>query len=264
MYNISGTATLSLEAAGAPALVNVFNGIHKINLPLAFVSDTTVNVVPGSTLTLADPVVIKAGKTVTSMGGGSLLIQAPLTIEAGGTLAVGSAPLGLFSAPSLASNARINVGTQSVNFDYRGQPNPSSTIEAQLTSGYASGAWTGAGIMTSAASDTKGLGWADDSANQNVKVKLTYYGDANLSGTVDSTDFNALLAGYGKTSGAIWANGDFNYDDKVNTLDFNFLAGNFGATPIPAPSLGAVVPEPVSGLVLALGGLMAVTRRRLR
>ena len=264
LYNLSGAASLSLEVASGTGQIGVVNGSHKINLPTFFASDTNINIASGATLTLADPVTIRAGKTVSNVGNGSLLIQAPLTIEGGGTLAVGAAPLGLFGAASLVGSARINVGSQSVNFDYRGQPNPASTIEAQLTTGYADGAWTGEGIMTSASDSTKGLGWVDDTANQNVKVKLTYYGDTNLSGTVDSTDFSAFVAGYGETSGGTWANGDFNYDDKVNTLDFNMLAGNFGAAAIPSPALGSVVPEPATAALLALGGLLTAARRRSR
>lgn len=262
-YNLSGTEGLTMQALTGAAQVEVLSGNHKINLPLTFAGDSNVSVSPGCTLTLGDPVVIKAGKTVTRLSTGSLLIQAPLTIESGGTLAIGAAPLSVFGAPALASGARVNVGTQSITIDHRGQPSPAAAVEAQLTSGYSSGAWTGEGLMTSAGDAQHGLGWVADAGNQSIKVKYTYNGDSNLSGTVDSTDFNAFLAGYGISSGGTWANGDFNYDDKVNTLDFNQLAGNFGATPIPGGSLGAVVPEPAS-LSMLIAGLLLTSRRRNR
>jgi hypothetical protein len=262
LYNLSGAASLALQAASGAANVDVVTGSHKINLPLTFISDTTVSIAASSTLTLSNPVLIKAGKAVSRTGTGSLSIQAPLTIEAGGTLSLGPAAMSVFGVPTMGANARIDVGAQSLNVDYHGQPNASAGIEAKLTTGYAAGAWNGEGIMTSSSTSTKGLGWADDTSNQTVKVKFTYYGDSNLSGTVDSLDFNALLAGYGQTAGGKWSTGDFNYDDKVNTLDFNQLAGNFGAAPIPAASLGAVVPEPMSGALVA--GLLALARRRSR
>jgi len=243
-YVIGGAGTLSVESSSGTALVEVLQGSHKINLPLIFVSNANVSVSGGATLTLADPVLIKANKTVTRVGTGSLLIQAPLTLESGGTLAVGAGPLTLSGAASLAGGSRINVGTQSVNFDHSGRGSPASVIEAQLTSGHNGGSWNGEGIMTSAGDATKGLGWVDEGSNKNVKVKFTYYGDSNLSGTVDSIDFTAFLAGYGLTSGGVWANGDYNYDDKVNTQDFNHLAGNFGMAAIPSTTLGSVVPEP--------------------
>jgi hypothetical protein len=263
-YVISGAGSLSVQAATGSGQIAVLTGSHKINLPLTFVSGATINVAGGATLTLADPVIIKANKTVTRTGTGSLLIQAPLTIEAGGVLAVGSAPLTVFGAASMASGAKINVGTQSMTVDYHGAGSPASTIKSQLLSGYANGVWNGEGINTSAGTATKGLGWVDSPSTESILVKFTYYGDVNLSGTVDSADFNAFVAGYGQTSTGVWATGDFNYDNKVNTKDFNYLAGNFGAAAIPAPSLGAVVPEPVSGAALALVGLLATARRRSR
>ena len=106
------------------------------------------------------------------------------------------------------------------------------------------------------------MGWRDDSAASSIQIQRAYYGDANLSGTVDSTDFDAFVANYGKTTGGIWAQGDFNYDGKINTYDFNDLAGNFGQT-LAAPTLGSVVPEPATLSLLFLGaaGLLRRTQR---
>jgi len=56
--------------------------------------------------------------------------------------------------------------------------------------------------------------------------------DANVDGVVDSSDFSALMNGYGMTAGASKQLGDFNRDRKVNTIDFNQLAGEFGQTAI--------------------------------
>jgi hypothetical protein len=149
-----------------------------------------------------------------------------------------------------------------LTIDYRGQASPAAAIKAQLTSGYSDGAWNGDGINTSSATAATGLGWKENPASQSISVKFTYYGDADLSGTVDSNDFNALVASYGATGAAIWAQGDFNYDGKINTKDFNYLAGNFGLTiPAPAP-LGAVVPEPASVAVMGMIALGCGSRRR--
>jgi hypothetical protein len=54
-------------------------------------------------------------------------------------------------------------------------------------------------------------------------------GDANHDRTVDTLDFNALAANFGK-SGATFSQADFNYDGVVDTLDFNTLAAQFGKT----------------------------------
>jgi len=260
-YVIAGAGSLSMQGTTG-AGINVLSGSHKINLPLTFVSSSVLNVASGATLTIADPVIIKAGKSVTRTGAGSVLIQAPLTIESGGTLSLGSGPMSVFSAPTLQGTARINVGTQTMTVDYRGQASPAATIKAQLTTGYAIGAWNGAGIMSGNANSQKGVGWVDDPATQSIKVRLTYYGDANLDGQVNSVDFTSFVAGYGAITGGVWASGDFDFNGKVNTRDFNRLAANFGAAPLPSPDLGSLVPEPMSAGVVALAGLAMASRRR--
>ena len=88
-----------------------------------------------------------------------------------------------------------------------------------------------------------------------VLVKYTYYGDANLDGTVNALDFNALANGYGQTPGSnVWSQGDFNYDGTVNSSDFALLAANYGQVmPSDAAALlGQIVPEPAPLLALFL------------
>jgi hypothetical protein len=60
-----------------------------------------------------------------------------------------------------------------------------------------------------------------------VLVKYTYYGDANLNGSVTLPDFNRLGSNFGE-SPRRWTEGDFNYDTQVGLPDFNRLAANFG------------------------------------
>ena len=114
----------------------------------------------------------------------------------------------------------------------------------KLTSGYAGGAWDGPGIHSSRAAANAGfaLGFGesseilgagggsfgpftvDDSA---VLIRATRYGDANLDGTVNLNDFNALAGHFGQSVPA-WNRGDFDYDGRANLNDFNLLAGQFG------------------------------------
>jgi hypothetical protein len=102
-------------------------------------------------------------------------------------------------------------------------------------------------------------------------VHYTLAGDANLDGTVNAIDFNAMASNFGG-SGKLWISGDYNYDGVVNTLDFNLLSGNYNNTLpgaslslLTAPPLGALIPEPsVSLLSLAIVSRVNLVRRRRR
>jgi hypothetical protein len=77
-------------------------------------------------------------------------------------------------------------------------------------------------------------GGAALSADSTLKFHV-FLADANRDRVVDTLDFNALAAGFGKT-GQSFAKGDFNYDGAVDIGDFNLLAGRFGAKLSAAPA----------------------------
>jgi Na+/phosphate symporter len=115
-------------------------------------------------------------------------------------------------------------------------------------------------IHSSTASVTLGLGFFDDGSSQ-VTVAYSYYGDANLDGTVNALDFNALASHFGSVNASVWTQGDFNYDGVVNSLDFDALAINFNQA-LPQATLGALVPDPVSFNALCIVAATMLTRRR--
>ena len=257
-YQITGQGSLTLQASVGSATLNVAQGTPKINLPLFFASDTNVTVAAGATLTIANPATIRANKTVTESG--NVVISAPLILESGASLVNASGSLGIFGAPTLSGNAKVDVQTNQMVVDYRGQADPSSTIKLQLTGAYAAGAWSGSGITTSSSIAGKtGVGWKNDAASQSILVKYTYYGDADLDGQVTTADFTTMAAHF--NSAGVWSQGDFNYDGVINALDFNALASNFGSTlPGPGPAFGALLPEPASLGSIALIVMLFPTR----
>jgi hypothetical protein len=92
-------------------------------------------------------------------------------------------------------------------------------------------------------------------------MRYVFAGDANLSGTVDSVDFNLLVSSFSQT-GKAWFNGDFNYDTTVDSVDFNLLVSNFGQM-LPAEAgrlAAAIVPEPA----LCTTTFLLMLRRRRR
>jgi hypothetical protein len=105
-------------------------------------------------------------------------------------------------------------------------------------------------------------------------VKYTYYGDADLSGTVNGADYTQIDKGFamGLTG---WSNGDFNYDGVVDGADYALIDNTFnqitasGAAPlalIAGPPAGAdvAVPEPASLCLVACALTAFALRRRAR
>jgi len=69
-----------------------------------------------------------------------------------------------------------------------------------------------------------------------VLVKYTYYGDANLSGAVDGSDYSLVdstylsehfVKGVPTTPISGWYNGDFNYDGVVDGSDYTLMDNAF-------------------------------------
>ena len=96
-------------------------------------------------------------------------------------------------------------------------------------------------------------------------IAKTYVGDSDLNGVFDSGDFVAVFqAGEyedGIDGNSTWATGDWNGDTEFNTGDFvdAFQAGGYEAGPRAAV---AAVPEPGSLVLLGIGTLLLVARRR--
>jgi autotransporter-associated beta strand protein len=185
-----------------------------------------------------------------------------------------------------------------------------ANILSQLKQGYNSGAWNGSGgiVSSNAAADTTHLttlGMILNSVNgtpsgsvlysafdnittsagaavgapADVIVKYTYYGDTNLDGVVDGTDYARIDAAYlaDQTSPTAtgWYNGDFNYDGVVDGSDYTLIDNAYNsqgaqlaaevATPtaeISGATATSAVPEPASLSLLVMGASGLLGRRR--
>lgn len=85
----------------------------------------------------------------------------------------------------------------------------------------------------------------------------THFGDADLNGEVDFSDFLTLSSSFGRDGG--WAEGDFDGTGDVAFPDFLVLSSNFGSSGAPINS----VPEPSSTTAFLLAGISLVCVRRL-
>jgi hypothetical protein len=162
-----------------------------------------------------------------------------------------------------------------------------ANITNQLKQGFNAGAgyWNSANgiISTTAANDATHLttlgsrsgGIAFDSANtttNDVLIKYTYYGDANLDGSVNGADYAQIDNGFGMHMTG-WQNGDFNYDGVVDGSDYSLIDNTFnqitatGASPlaiVASPAALTSVPEPTTLGLLAIGATGLLGRRRRR
>ena len=291
-YTLAGSNTITLR--GSSPNVMSLRGSHTIAAPLLLTQSTGL-VANGGQLTInnlnVDPAATVPVEVFTG-GTGSVSVNRvraeALNVVEGTTRIL---PNGTNSGTSNVKRLRISGGTSPIAkldvtnnafvVDYT-DTSPLDTIRAQITSAYAGGAWTGNGITSSNANAAQfGVGYGEASAVGAVPAifgtvdatavlfRETRYGDANLDGQVNLSDFNRLAANFGSTSG-VWTQGDFNYDGNVNLQDFNRLAANFGlsaagptVTPDDWARLGAAVPEPAGASVLAVG-MLALSRRARR
>lgn len=178
-------------------------------------------------------VIIYSGEVVAS----SAINVATLTIYGGELQFATNSGYSAVTSLNIMPSGVLDLTNNRLYIDFgTGNTDPVSMIYTWLQSGYNGGAWNGPGIDSSsaAANNLYALGYADGydiltpglSFGQ-IEIAYTLYGDANLDGTVNGTDFSILAAHFGLGATA-WDAGDFTYGGVVNGTDFSLLAENFG------------------------------------
>jgi len=125
-----------------------------------------------------------------------------------------------------------------------------SALQTSLHAGYNNGGWNGAtGIRDSAITPNSitGFGYALNADSQghalfttfggqsvsttDTLMKITYFGDADLSGYVNANDYSLIDSGYQNQHNAgfvdCWYNGDFNYDGKIDANDYALIDSSY-------------------------------------
>jgi hypothetical protein len=108
-------------------------------------------------------------------------------------------------------------------------------------------------------------------------VKYTYYGDTNLNGYVDGSDYSRIDAAYITQGGPHpltgWYNGDFNYDGVVDGSDYTLMDNVFNTegavisaeVAVPTAQIAggsSAVPEPGMLTIVGIGAAGLLGRRR--
>jgi autotransporter-associated beta strand protein len=281
----------------APVTLNTTTAITVTNSGTSLQISGAISGSGGITSSGGGNLVLNAANTyagTTTVSGGKLIVAIAHGLPNDNKLSIGASGkaqlatntgVETLSSLTIASGGALDLTNNHLIINFTGS-DPISTIRGYLTSGYAGGAWNGNGINTSANTSGLGLGYADGKdgvvsglSSGQIEVKYTLYGDANLDGLVSGTDFTILASNLGKSVNA-WDKGDFNYDSVVSGTDFTLLAANLGKQAngadisLPATDFAALdafasanglmadVPEPASGMILLVGGIGLLTRRR--
>ena len=207
------------------------------------------------------------GLTIT--GGGTLSFAAPATYTGPTSIQSGDLTIGPggtingTTALAIAAGAALNLTNTAVGngvvIDYGSGGSPNSTIQSYIASG-AITAPTGYAVGYADGAD----GVVSGLSSGQEKIMATLPGDANLEGKVNFTDFQILLANYGKNN-ASWDQGDFNYDGTVNFTDFQMLLANYGKSLSSSSTVAvatAATPEPATIMVFAIGAVAFLARRK--
>jgi autotransporter-associated beta strand protein len=297
---IGDSATVTLASSGVLDLSTFNETIGALTN-----NGGQVTVSAGGKLTVTNTLTVNGAAQLPS----SRISAGNLSISSGGVATLtpgGDAPMtvgGLALAGTTdAWSARLDVNDNDVvvHSDDASRVAKAAEITNQLKQGanFANTGqfWTGNGIVTSlggngstsyaavgvAVNDFALLGGGQtgaiystfdgqDVGVNDVLVKYTYFGDADLDGAVTTNDYFQIDNGFlGSKTG--WINGDFDYDGAVTTNDYFLIDNAFlgqGAALVPAAlgSAGALsgvtaVPEPASLGVFAFAAAVLIRRRR--
>jgi autotransporter-associated beta strand protein len=258
----------NLNSGGLTVISSALNGVLTLTGSNTYTGPTNVS---SGTLVIANDTALPTGNTV-NVALSSLLVLPDQNTE----------------SSIAAFNVNGNVIVQNGNL---------ATLTAQAAIGYNNGKWNGSGGITSTAAagdpahlHALGVIQNDDgtgtqtplygtfegqiSVDSDVLIKYTYYGDTNLDGKVDGSDYaridNAYINNVTNPGAPLtgWFNGDFNYDGVINGSDYTLIDNAFNeqgaqiTAQVAAQVGGSTVPEPATLSVIGIGAVGLLGRRR--
>jgi hypothetical protein len=306
-YTISGTGSLVMDVTSGNPVISLASGSHTISVPITLNDPTIIDVISqDSTLQLTQNVTFSNTNDLIKRGAGTLQVNAlrdgRLAIEKGTVKVVSASPSVLTNLVLVGStnawHGRLDLGNSDLIIHSSAANRIGQIAETtnQIKQGLnLSGVkWAGEGITTSlggdGASGFTALGTILNDLSSiggtgplytsfdgepvgvnDILVKYTYFGDADLDGAVTTNDYFQIDNGFlGSKTG--WINGDFDYDGAVTTNDYFLIDNAFlsqGSALIPAALSSATaltgvtaVPEPATLGIFAFAAAGLLRRRR--
>ncbi len=231
------------------------------------ITSTALTLTSGTITATGDVSAIDPNLSVTIGSGASLILDATehlpsLTIN-GGTVSASGGGVIVLGALSI-SGGSFNLENDDLIIHHGNL----AAVTALIAVGYNGGSWNGSTGITSSTAAAAGntalavelnnngsggvlLGTFDGQTvtTSDLLVKYTYFGDADLNGVVNGSDYTLIDNGLNNALTG-WRNGDFNYDGVVNGDDYTLIDNAFntqGAAILAQPAeliLVSAVPVP--------------------
>jgi predicted outer membrane repeat protein len=210
----------------------------------------TVQIGPGAytvaSLTANSPVEVTSG---TLLLNGQSTFNDGLTIDTGATVQVAPNSPALVVTDLSLTGGTLDLTNNSMII-HNGDLTALTTL---IADGFHAGRWNGTGILSSTAAGTNdmALGIALNSGgatgtsfttfagqsvtSTDVLIRFTYFGDAELTGSVTAADYIQVDNAYDFNSAdpatplTGWFNGDFNYDGFINGDDYTLIDNAFNS-----------------------------------
>jgi hypothetical protein len=241
---LGGNDSITINGTTKAISLDAGTGTDTINIVDAG-SSTPVTIVPSSGGDAVNVNTDNVGTAFVTLSGNPTLGN--LSIGAGGQVTMpanGNNTLRL-TGLSLVGIAKLDLNDNDLALDYTGSSSPYSQLVSWMSTGMG-----GVAGITSSVRDSSGastvLAMVDNAlvgvsdwpvgSGQSVSAnailgKYTYFGDVNLSGSVDDSDYAVVDGNYGVTPplGEQWLMGDANMSGgPIDDSDYAVIDGNFG------------------------------------